>query len=384
MKIMLLAPQPFFEIRGTPINISQLARALGRAGHQVDILTYPLGKNIKIANTTIYRLPKIPGIIHIPVGPSYIKIPLDILLFLKALIRGLTEKYDVIHAVEESAFFGVILKKILHVPLIYDMDSSIPQQLAYTKFCQNKLLLYLAERLEEWAINNSAAVLTVCSQLTQLVSHENVVQIEDIPITETFIQPEPEKVVALKKELGINNQKIILYTGNLESYQGIELLLGSFAEVTNAKLLVVGGKPERISELQDLSRSLGIAQNTIFTGTRPMTDMSLFLALADILVSPRRAGTNTPLKIFTYLQSGKPLVATDLPTHTQLLNNEIAILTQPDPQSFGNGLKKLLLDEQLANALGRKGKEFVEQNYNFKIFSKKVTTLYNQLPTPGS
>ena len=110
---MLLAPQPFFEIRGTPINISQLARALGRAGHQVDILTYPLGKNIKIANTTIYRLPKIPGIIHIPVGPSYIKIPLDILLFLKALIRGLTEKYDVIHAVEESAFFGVILKKIL-------------------------------------------------------------------------------------------------------------------------------------------------------------------------------------------------------------------------------------------------------------------------------
>ena len=63
-------------------------------------------------------------------------------------------------------------------------------------------------------------------------------------------------------------------------------------------------------------------RRAIFTGYQPAREMPAFVAASDILASPRIAGTNTPLKIYSYLRSGKPIVATDLLTHTQVLDRE--------------------------------------------------------------
>ena len=62
MKILLLAPQPFYTQRGTPIAIRNLASVLGDAGHQIDMLTYPGGIDVALPNTQITRLWKIPFI----------------------------------------------------------------------------------------------------------------------------------------------------------------------------------------------------------------------------------------------------------------------------------------------------------------------------------
>lgn len=383
MKIMLLAPQPFFEIRGTPLNICNLAKALGGIGYKIDILTYHLGKDIEIENTTIHRTMRLPFVKYIPVGPSYIKIPLDLLLFLKALGMCFRNRYNVIHAVEEAAFFGVILRKLFRIPLIYDMDSSIPQQLSYTKFLKNRVLLNLAECLERWTIKNSVLVLTVCSNLTRLVSkkypQKKIFQIEDIPIP-TIKETPSEEIINLKKDLGINDKRVILYTGNFEGYQGIELLLKSITKVAksekNVKFVLVGGEPKQIFRMKKLCDSLNISDFVIFTGKRPVEKIPTFMQMSDILVSPRLAGTNTPLKIFTYLQSGKPIVATDLETHTQLLNKDISVLTKPDSESLSEGIIRLLNDQDKREELGAKGKEFVEKNYNFDIFSDRVKQVY--------
>ena len=70
----------------------------------------------------------------------------------------------------------------------------------------------------------------------------------------------------------------------------------------------------------------------IFAGQRPAEEIPRFLDAADVLVSPRSTGTNTPLKIYQYLRSGRPIVATRLLTHTQVLDDEVAILTERDPR----------------------------------------------------
>lgn len=389
MKILLIAPQPFFTVRGTPINISNICRALSLLGHKIDILTYPLGQDITIKNTRIYRIPKLPGLKNIPIGPSLIKIPLDILLFFKAFQLCLKNRYCVIHAVEESIFFAVLLKKFFRTPLIYDMDSSIPQQLAYSNFFQNKALLKLASAIENWAINNTNTIISVCTELTLLVSvkHPNkkIFQIEDIPIIDYPHHSPRENIAAWKREFGLEANKIVLYTGNLENYQGIELLLKSFVYVIQqeptAKLLLVGGKTKNIEIMKRLATNLKIINNVLFTGPRPLAEMPQFMALCDILVSPRIAGTNTPLKIFTYLQSGKPIVATALRTHTQILNPNIAILSKPDEQSFSNGIIKILSNPSLGKDLGERGKNFVIKNYNFNTFSDKVNNVYNFIKT---
>ena len=60
MKILMLAPEPFFESRGTPISVLGRLRALSTLGHEVDLVTYHLGENVSIPGMTIHRIPRVP------------------------------------------------------------------------------------------------------------------------------------------------------------------------------------------------------------------------------------------------------------------------------------------------------------------------------------
>lgn len=71
-----------------------------------------------------------------------------------------------------------------------------------------------------------------------------------------------------------------------------------------------------------------------FLGAQPVALLSaVYLAQADILVSPRSKGSNTPMKLYSYLASGKPILATNLWTHTQVLTAASAVLTEPRPRA---------------------------------------------------
>lgn len=385
MKILLIAPEPFFEIRGTPLAIFQLARVLSKLEHRVDILTYHVGKDVKLKNVVIYRIAGLPFIRYIPIGPSYIKLVLDFFLFFKALRMCIENHYDVIHAVEESVFFGAVLKGIFHIPMIYDMDSSMSEQLAQGKLFNNYFFLKIIHFLEKWAIKNSTLVLTVCSSLTEIVFYDfpqkKVFQLEDIPMNDEKQNVSQKEVLALKKRLGLSGELIILYTGNFESYQGIDLLIRSISRVAdvepNIRILLVGGEREHIETMEKLATRLEVKNFLIFIGKMPPNVIPTYMSLADILVSPRTKGTNTPLKIFTYLKSGKPIVATNLSTHTQVLNENISMLVDPAPKGIAQGIISLLRDKELRVKMGREGKIFVEENYSYTRFVKKVKEIYD-------
>ena len=231
MRILFLAPEPFFELRGTPINVRHMLQAIGEQGHQVDLLTYHLGKDVCLENVRIHRIPGIPFVRHVPIGPSSVKLPLDCLLLLKALKMVSFCRYDCIHAVEESVFIAFLLRRLFHVPYIYDMDSCISDQLAYTGKLRNRYMLKLIRLLESIVIKNSAVVLTVCSALTEFAIRtapgKKVFQIEDCPVE----IPGGKKAVS-REELGVGEDSIIvMYVGNFESYQGVEMLLESISVV---------------------------------------------------------------------------------------------------------------------------------------------------------
>jgi glycosyltransferase involved in cell wall biosynthesis len=85
------------------------------------------------------------------------------------------------------------------------------------------------------------------------------------------------------------------------------------------------------------------------------------------------------LKLYSYLESGKPIVATNLSTHTQVLNEEVAVLTEPDPDSFAEGLLKILTNEDLGKKIGMKGKELAEIKYNYSAYLSKTEDVYNYI-----
>jgi glycosyltransferase involved in cell wall biosynthesis len=264
-----------------------------------------------------------------------------------------------------------------------DVDSSIPDQLRYSGFATRGPLLRLAERLERYALRHSAAAITVCASLTEGVRARApglpVFQVEDPPLVDPNATPAPEAVEALRRELTLGPWPVVLYSGNFEPYQGVELLLEALAHVPQVQLVLMGGGPADVARMKAEARARGIGERTVFSGQRPPAELPAFLALADVLVSPRSKGQNTPFKVFTYIASGKPLVATRIPTHTQLLDDTTAFLVEPTPRALAAGLEAALDDPGAAAARARTARELVEREYSVERYREKIARAYAEV-----
>ena len=384
MKILMIAPEPFFQPRGTPISTYHRIKALTKLGYKIDLLTYHIGKNVNIKNAKIYRIGKIPFINKIKIDKSYTKFILDFFLFLKAFSMCRKNNYNFIHVHEEAGVIGIVLKKLLKVPLVYDMHSSMPQQLVNYDFANNKILLKVFRLLEESVIRNSDGIIAISTHLEKIANSIEPKKTVIIENTATFNDKATKKdVIKLKTKLKLKDEKVILYTGTFEINQGLDLLLKTIPIVSrankNIKYILVGGEQKQVEDLKKLAMHLNVDKYTIFTGQRPENEISSYIKLADILVSPRNKGTNTPLKIYSYLKSGKPIVATNIFSHTQVLNNKVAVLTKLNHKSFANGIIKLLGNRKLGEKLVNEAKRLTETKYSEKNYIEKKRQLYNSV-----
>ncbi len=387
MRILFLSPQPFFRARGTPFNVRALTRVLCEAGHEVDLLVYPYGEDVECPGLRLLRIWRPPGIRDVKIGPSAAKIPLDAVMAMSALRLTLTRRYDVVHAVEEAVFIARVLRILRGIPYVYDMDSHITDQLRYSGFLKEGRFLRWIERRETNVVRNAECVITVCRALTdaarRMAPDARIFQIEDAPIDEGDPSECKEKAEMLRRNLGLAGRRIVVYTGNLESYQGIDLLVGAFGKVAKkrpeAVLLLVGGEAQDVETVRDDARRLGIGDRVILAGRRPPGEMGAYLALADCLVSPRKSGTNTPLKIFTYMRSGRPIVATDSLTHTQVLDDKCAVLVPGNAEGIADGILRVLEDPVSAGMLADNARRRVETQYSADAFRRRVIEAYDWL-----
>jgi hypothetical protein len=166
----MIAPEPFFTPRGTPFSIRGRILALSALGHSVDLVTYHTGDDISLPGLRIYRTPWIPWVRSVAIGPSLTKIFLDLLLFGVALMRLITGRYDVIHTHEEAGLMGVVLARWARVQHLYDMHSSLPQQLANFKAYNYGPIVKIFEMLERFVICRADVVITICPELLQRVN----------------------------------------------------------------------------------------------------------------------------------------------------------------------------------------------------------------------
>ena len=381
MNILLLAPQPFFQNRGTPIAVKLVLESLSIQGHRIKVLTYPEGENVELANCEILRLPAVPGLKNVKPGLSWKKIVYDLLMFFKARRLARQHRFDLIHAVEESAFIAKSITKSFGIPYVYDMDSSLAQQVV-EKYGFLSFLLPFLEQIEKTAIKSSIGVIPVCKSIEDTVlkyEPDKLVQrLEDI----SLLAREDIDVIEQGEKINVDGA-VIMYIGNLEKYQGIDLLLESFQMVSqtvkDAHLVIIGGAERDINSYKDRSVELGIARKTLFMGPRPLSDLGFYFEQADILVSPRFKGYNTPMKIYSYLDSGKAVLATRLLTHTQVLDDEIAYLVEPNAQSMASGMLELLRNESLRNRLADQARQRVQEEYTFEAYQRKLCGFYGIL-----
>lgn len=381
MDILLLAPNPFYQERGTPIAVDCLLRVLSERGDRVDVVTYHEGQNKTYPNVVLHRIPGIPFVRNVKPGFSWKKVVCDLLFGFKLFSLMFRKKFQLVHAVEESVFFAYLIRKFWNIPYIYDMDSHLSRQMIDKK-PGLKLFLPLFRLMEGRAIRGAVVVVPVCDALGAAIQKENprkTVILQDVSLLEEPKDENPEDLKAQFNETGL----LVLYVGNLEPYQGIDLLLESFAIVVKknvaANLAIIGGDGVDIQKYREKSDGLAIGHRVRLVGKRPLDHLAFYLAQADILVSPRTRGENTPMKLYSYLHSGKPILATRLPTHTQILTGEIALLADPIPERFASAMMRLVEDPVLRESLGGRGKHLVEERYSFGEFRKKVFSIFHSI-----
>jgi glycosyltransferase involved in cell wall biosynthesis len=379
MHILMIAPEPFFEPRGTPFSEYHRIRALLDLGHTVDLITYPFGRDVSMPGLRIFRCLRPPFITRVKIGPSYAKVPLDIALTVTALRQSMRSRYDAVHSHEEGSAIGVMVAAMLGLPHLYDMHSSLPQQLSNFAFGQSRIqhavLHRLFTRLERLVIRRSRVVVVICPHLQDIVRDidpaARTVLIENAPGAGE--SPARGSGASVREELELGpSTPVVLYTGTFEPYQGLDLFFSAARyvriELPDARFVLVGGRPDQIATARQQARKDTIDDRTIFVGERRADEIPAFLEAADVLVSPRSAGTNTPLKIYQYLRAGRPIVATRLLTHTQVLNDEVAILTKPTPEAFAAGIVRALRDERLARRLGEQAQALAETRYSYDAY----------------
>lgn len=393
MRVLFLAPQPFYQERGTPIAVRLALEALskrldGNPDCGIDVLTYGEGDDIPIEGVQIHRIPTPRYLTGIRPGISFRKLLCDTIFFastLSMLWRARHNQYRVVHAVEESVFIAWFAKHLFGVPYIYDMDSSLALQLT-EKWWWCKPLLPMLRALERLAVRGSIAVAPVCDALEALANQygsRSTVLLRDVSLLPGTGDHQDGSVDVRAELRAENDQPIFMYIGNLETYQGIDLLLESFARIAQHAarplLVIVGGTPSSIASYREKAAALNCSSNVIFMGPRPVAHLCTYLDAADILVSPRTRGNNTPMKIYSYLHSGRPVLATDLSTHRQVLDNEIAILSAPSPGPFSESMLRLLEDSTLRKELGSRARERAEHLYTVEAFERQIAALYDRI-----
>jgi glycosyltransferase involved in cell wall biosynthesis len=385
MKILMLAPQPFFEPRGTPISVYQRLEALSSLGHEIDLVTYHVGADVHIPNVRIFRTPRISFIKEVKIGPSWAKPLLDSLMFQVAVSRLLATPYDIIHTHEEAAFLAIPLAALFRIPHVYDMHSSLPRQLENFKVGNWWPLVNTFRWLERWTLRTCNAVISIDAELEQYVWSINPdvrqVRIENraIPVTHALV--DPALVQKLKENISLDSRHPIVYTGTFERYQGLEMLIRSARIVRRhnpkALFILVGGKPAQIERYKEMAREEGVEECVLFVGIVPPDEAVAYLDLADVLVSPRTGGSSVPLKIYSYLVSGKPTVATRTAAHAQVLNDEVAMLVEPEPEALAEALIHLLQNPQQRQQIGSRARRLANERYSFDEYMTRLEGFYD-------
>lgn len=381
MRILFLAPQPYYEERGTPIAVDLMLKALSERGDKVDVLTFHVGQDRWYPGVTVRRSrPPLPPD-GIPPGFSWKKAWCDVFLFREALRMMRSGRYDLIHAVEEASFMAMVLGRYYRVPYVFDMDSSMALQLV-TQFRWLRPAGGLLHWIETLPMRRALAVVPMCEDLAvhaRLSSRGIVHVVKDV----SLITDEPDEPAEdLRRDLGVAGP-LVMYVGNLERYQGIDLLLESFARLhrthPHAQLVIIGGSDRDIRKYRKESRALGIDAVVHLLGRRPVAALGGYLRQADLLVSPRIEGTNTPMKVYSYLDSGVAVVATALPTHVQVMTADEAALAPPEAERMAATIGRLLDDPDERGRLASNARDLIRREHSWPAFRRRVNLLFGEL-----
>ncbi len=382
-RILVVAPQPFYQDRGTPIALRQVLEALSELDYRVDLLTFPVGADIALPGLRIFRSGNPFGIRAVPVGLSARKVVLDAGLVAAISSRLGRDTYSCVHALEEAAWPALVMARRHGVPLLYDMQSSLPEQLLEHPLARIPPLPAATAAAERWLLTRADLVVASVGLADRVQRVAPGTAVREWKFPSAPGEMDPAETLTLRKSLGIPPEApVVMYSGTFEAYQGLADLVAAIptvrSQVPGVRFVLVGADDPGRDPISDAAEDLVREGTLTIVERQPRSSMPAFLSMADVLVSPRSFGGNLPLKIFDYLAAGRPIVATDISTHRAVLTPELAVLVPPRPDAIAEGVVSLLRHPARARALGAAAREYAIAHLGWSRFVRSVAETYEE------
>ena len=383
MKILFIAPIPLLADRGGSIRIYEELKALQKEKIEMRCVTYHLGRDVP--EIRFDRIPDIRIYKQMDPGGSYMRLLVDLVLFIKSFCVSLKFKPDIFHGhLHDGGLCAIYLGWFFKRPVILDAQGSLTGEMVDKEFIEPNSSGYKIFRKIESYINRKADRVIVSSmRLKELM--ENEFKIRDVRYIPDGVNIDLFNPYVDTKEISsgynLEGNNVLVYTGILSQFQGIDLLLESIPfvikEVKNLRYLLVGFP--RIDYYKKIAEQLGVSDYIIFTGKKSYFEMPKFLAASNIAISLKSSSsTEANLKLFTYMASGLPTVAIDNKENRDVLK-DTAIYCQPCPEKVAQAMIWLITHREKSIAMGKRARDIAKQFYHWDNTAKRLIEIYNEL-----
>lgn len=384
LRVLMIAPTPYFADRGCHVRIYEEARALTKLGHEVCIVTYHLGRDMP--GVRVVRTIQIPWYSKLEAGPSWHKPYLDLLLLWKALTEVRSFRPHLIHAhLHEGTLIGSVLKKLFRIPLLFDYQGSLSgESLNHGFFRATSPLLKIFKLIERFIDRRADHIITSSDKGRQElvndwgIGPEKVTNLIDGVDTEVF-RPYPQSEA--RRELGISGHvKLVVYLGLFNQYQGVDLLLDAIALVRKKSpdiRFLLMGFPEK--EYQRKASDMGIDDFITFTGRVSYDRAPFLLSAGDLAVSPKLSQTEANGKLFNYMACGLPTVAFDNQINREILGDHGIYVERGNTALLASTIVSTLQNSNLMSSLSERLIERSIKIHSWDSRSRQLVSVYRAL-----
>lgn len=371
-------------------RVEKEATTLVRAGYRVTVVAEARSQLPRHEERGGYR------IVRVPRGPAR-RVGLRLLQYRGRLMRALRETDpDIIHAHDANALEpAAAVARQLRIPYIYDSHelwTEVPNRGAPETYYRLARLYY--QTVEAVLARRAAAVITVSPPIArELKRRYRLRQVWLVPnYPELTVRSGPRSLRELAAAAGEpipSGARLILYLGNIQPGRGVDQLLRALALVPSGVAVFLGGIGtfqgglEPPGEIVDLASELGIRGRLRFLEPVPPSDVIDYAASADLGVALMLPDSlsfrlSLPNKLFQYMAAGIPLVTSDMPHLREVIGSSGAglLVDSRDHEAIARAMTRILEDPQTSAEMGRRGRNAVEERYNWEVAARELTAIY--------
>lgn len=356
-KLIYISPLRYpSDMAGSAFSMKS-CEAFADQGMEVE-LWVPWRRNLKLAgedpfayhgvkrNFSIIRLPAI----DIPIGKPFfylLQATFGISVWLRSLFSG---SNTIFYSHEE---FSLMLLAATGRSTVYEMHDFMNDNAA------DRLFVRRVEKVistNTWKRDKLMEVFGVPRE--KVFVTPNAVDLKDF--MNTMCQGEARARLKLPE-----NRVTAVYTGQLYGWKGVNTLIEASKLLLGVLVYIVGGTA---AEIDKLKNAHGEISNVVFVGQRPHTEIPVWLAAADMLILPNTAKEEiskhytSPVKLFEYMASGRPIIASDLPSIREVVDETVVHFFEPDsPEDLAAKMEEVMKNSESALAKAQNAKEAVKR-----------------------